>query len=62
MANWVLKAHKLSAAQFISCFASTIIGYDLLVGSLVLIWNSHVEKELNCKTKAHYLGLMVVVY
>jgi len=23
MADWVLKAHKLSAAQFMSCFAST---------------------------------------
>ena len=44
MANWVLKACKLSAAQFISCFASTIIDYDLPVGSLMLIWNSHVKK------------------
>src|SRR5882724_6833973 len=62
MADWVLKAHKLSAAQFMSPFASTIIDYDLPVGSLMLIWNSHVEKELNCKTKAHYLGLMVVIH
>ena len=62
MADWVLKAHKLSAAQFVSCFASTIVDYDLPVGSLMLVWNSCVEKELNCKTKAHYLGLMVVVH
>ena len=37
MADRVLKAHKLSVAQFMSRFASTIIDYDLLVGSLVLI-------------------------
>src|SRR5882724_2667794 len=46
MADRVLKARKLSAAQFVSHFASTIIDYDLPVGSLVLIWNSCVE-ELN---------------
>ena len=28
MEDWVLKAHKLSAAQFVSCFASTIIDYE----------------------------------
>ena len=62
MAGRVLKAHKLSAAQFISHFASTIQDYDFPVGSLVLVRNSHVEKELNRKTKPHYLGSMVVVH
>jgi len=52
MADHVLKARKLSVAQFVSRFASTIVDYDLLVGPLMLLWNSHVEKELNCKTKA----------
>ena len=61
MVDWVLKACKLSAAQFISHFASTIVNYYLLVESL-LIQNSHIEKELNYKSKAHYLGLMVVVH
>jgi len=32
------------------------------VGSLMLVWNSCVEKELNCKTKARYLGLMAVIH
>ena len=45
-----------------SHFASTIIDYNQPVGSLVLVWNSHVEKELNCKTKARYLGPMVVIH
>ena len=62
MADQVLKAHKLSAAQFISHFASTIINHDLLVGSLILMQNSCIEKELNHKTKACYLGLVVVVH
>src|SRR5882724_6578482 len=62
MADQVLKARKLSAAQFMSHFASTIIDYNLLVGSLVLVWNSSVKKELNRKTKARYLGLMVVIH
>jgi len=37
MADRVLKARKLSATQFVSHFASTIVNYDLPVGSLVLV-------------------------
>ena len=62
MVDCILKACKLSAAQFVSHFASTIIDYDLPVGSLMLVQNSQVEKELNHKTKACYLGLMVVIH
>src|SRR6266481_4808767 len=62
MADRVLKAHKISAAQFVARFTSTIQDYDFSVGSLVLIRNSRVEKELNQKTKARYLGPMVVVH
>jgi len=62
MVDWVLKAHNLSAAQFMSHFSSTIIDYNLPVGSLMLIQNYHVKKELNCKTKACYLGPMVVIH
>ena len=61
MAGRVLKARKLSAAQFVSRFVSTIQDYDFPIGSLVLVHNSHVEKELNRKTKPHYLGPMVVI-
>src|SRR6266481_6028297 len=62
MADRVLKARKLSAAQFVAKFASTIQDHNFVKGSLVLVHNSHVEKELNQKTKAHYLGPMVVVH
>ena len=61
MAGRVLKARKLSAAQFVSRFASTIQDYDFPIGSLVLVHNSRIEKELNRKTKPHYLGPMVVI-
>src|SRR6266481_4243287 len=47
MADQVLKACKISAAQFVARFASTIQDYDFSVGSLVLVRNSHIEKELN---------------
>ena len=58
----VLKARKQSAAQFVKCFLSTIQEYDFEVGLLVLVHNSHIEKELNCRTKPHFLGPMVVVH
>ena len=62
MADRVLKAQKVSAAQFVAKFASTIHDHDFIKGSLVLIHNSWVEKELNWKTKACYLGPMVIVH
>src|SRR6266481_2498667 len=45
MADRVFWARKLSAAQFVSRFWSTIHDYDFPVGSLVLVRNSRVEKE-----------------
>src|SRR5882724_3534736 len=51
MSARVLKARKQSAAQFVKHFSSTIQEYDFEVRSLVLVHNSHIEKELNCKTK-----------
>src|SRR5882724_3072403 len=58
----VLKARKQSAAQFVKYFSSTIQEYNFDVGLLVLVRNSHFEKELNHKTKPHFLGPMVVVH
>ena len=62
MSARVLKARKQSAAQFIKRFSSTIQDFDFEVGSLVLVCNSHIEKELNHKTKPHFLGPMVIVH
>src|SRR5882672_1192743 len=62
MSARVLKARKQSAAEFVKCFSSTIHYYDFQEGSLVLICNSRIEKELNCKTKPCFLSPMVVVH
>src|SRR5882724_4756979 len=62
MSARVLKARKQSAAQFVKCFSSTIQDFDFEIGSLVLVHNSRVEKELNLKTKPRFLGPMVVVH
>ena len=51
MASCILRAQKISAAQFLEHFATTIQDHDFAIGSLVLVRNSHVEKELNRKTK-----------
>jgi len=58
----VLKARKQSTAEFVKCFSSTIQDYDFQVSSLVLVLNSHIEKQFNCKTKPCFLGPMVVVH
>ena len=42
-------------------FKSQIKDFDFHPGSLVLVRNSKVEKELNRKTKPRYLGPMVVL-
>jgi len=62
MSARVLKARKQSAAQFVKHFSSTIQEYHFDVGSLVLVHNSRIKKELNRKTKPHFLGPMVVVH
>ena len=62
MAGRILRARKISAAQFAECFAGTIQDHDFAVGSLVLVQNSRIEKELNRKTKLRYLGPMIVVH
>src|SRR5882724_12080458 len=49
----VLKARKQSVVQFVKCFSS-VQDYDLLIGSIVLVCNSYIEKELHQKTKPHF--------
>ncbi|KIK78665.1 hypothetical protein PAXRUDRAFT_101518, partial [Paxillus rubicundulus Ve08.2h10] len=58
----VLKAHFLSIKQFEETFKNQIKDYNFPPGSLVLIWNSRVEKELNQKTKPQYMGPMIVLH
>src|SRR5882724_1268400 len=62
MSARALKATKQSAAQFVKHFSSAIQEYDFEVRSLILVRNSCIKKELNCKTKPHFLGPMVIVH
>ena len=58
----VFKARKQSTAEFVKHFSSTIQDYDFQVGSLVLVCNSCIKKELNHKAEPWFLGPMVVVH
>src|SRR5882672_7954861 len=62
MSARVLKARKQSAAEFVKHFSSTIHDYNFQEGSLVLVRNSHIEQELNWKTKPRFLSPMVIVH
>ena len=58
----VLMARFTSIKHFEAAFKSWIKDFDFHPGSLVLVRNSKVEKELNHKTKPRYLGPMVVLH
>ena len=57
----VLKARFESIKHFEAAFKNWIRDFDFRHGSLVLVRNTRVEKELNRKTKPRYLGPMVVL-
>lgn len=57
----VLKSRYASVKDFITRFEHTIKDLDFEPGSLVLVRNSCIERELDRKTKPWYLGPMIVV-
>ena len=57
----VLKAQFESVKYFKAAFKNRIKDFDFLAGSLVLVRNTRIEKELNRKMKPRYLGPMVVL-
>jgi hypothetical protein len=58
----VLKAWFASIKQFEATYKNHIKDHNFQPGSLVLIRNSRVEKELNRKTKPRYMGPVVVLH
>ena len=40
---------------------STITNYDFKLGDLVLIWNTAIEKSLNCTMCAWYIGPLIII-
>ena len=57
----IFKARFESVKHFKATFKNQIKDFDFHPGSLVLVCNTCVEKELNQKTKPWYLGPMVVL-
>ena len=57
----VLKARFKSVKHFEAAFKNRIKDFDFQAGSLVLVRNTRIEKELNRKTKPRYLDPMVVL-
>jgi hypothetical protein len=57
----VLKSRFASVKKCEAVFTKRIKDYDFQPGSLVLVWNSRIKKELNRKTKSRYMGPMVVL-
>lgn len=57
----VLEARVRAALRFEAKHMHTIRDYDFQPGALVLIRNTAIEKSLNRKMRAHYLGPLVVL-
>ena len=56
-----MKARFDSIKHFEAAYKNRIKDFDFRAGSLVLVRNTRVEKELNRKTKLRYIGPMVVL-
>ena len=57
----IFKARFESVKHFEAAFKNRIKDFDFRPGSLVLVCNTCVKKELNWKTKPRYLSAMVVL-
>jgi hypothetical protein len=57
----VYNAHLVASRRFKKEHASTIRDYDFKLGDLVLIRNTAIEKALNQKMCARYLGPLIVI-
>jgi hypothetical protein len=57
----VLKTRFTSIKKFEAVLKNRIKDYDFQPGSLVLVQNSRIKKELNRKMKPRYMGPMVVL-
>ena len=61
LASNIYAAQIKAAICFKQEHATTIIKYDFKLGNLVLIRNTAIEKSLNCKMCARYLGPLIVI-
>ena len=61
LASDVYAARIKATIHFEQEHAATIVKYDFTLGDLVLIRNTAIEKSLNCKMRARYLGPVIVI-
>ena len=61
LASNVYAARIKAAIRFEQEHAATIVKYDFTLGDLVLIRNTAIEKSLNRKMHARYLGPLIVI-
>ena len=57
----VYSMHIKAAICFKQELSSTITNYYFKLGDLVLIWNTAIEKSLNCKMRTRYIGPLIVI-
>ncbi|KAJ3510089.1 hypothetical protein NLJ89_g4871 [Agrocybe chaxingu] len=57
----VFDARRKAAARFEQEHAHTIRNYNFKLGDLVLVRNTRIEKSLNRKMRARYLGPLIVI-
>ena len=57
----VIASRFRSAEAFVRAHKRTIKDYDFKLGQLVMIQNSAIRCQLDCKSKPRYLGLYVVI-
>jgi hypothetical protein len=61
LCNHIHATHNWAAVQFERDHESMIHDFNFKPGHLVVIWNTAVEKLLNCKMCPHYMGPLMVV-
>ena len=61
LASDVYAARIKTVIRFEQEHAATIIKYNFTLGDLILIRNTAIEKSLNCKMRARYLGPLIVI-
>ena len=69
--KWCVHLTKLASNVYSTCIkavirfkqehASTITNHNFKLGDLVLIWNTAIEKLLNCKMRARYISPLIVI-
>jgi hypothetical protein len=59
--NKVYEARLKAAAQFELNHTHTMKDYKFVLGDLILMRNTAIEKALNRKMRAHYLGPLIVI-